>query len=579
MRMIRRFLALVLALCLMLPLCAGALAEGITFIPLEAASVFKQGAYASEGEGTVYFTVAGSGNASLYAVPSAGGAVSLLETQDDIQDLIAVGDAVYYLRSVSGVWQLVCLNASNLSVINVFAPGANVQGLGYYDGKLYVICNSWLYSFNVADGAETLVSDQEMSDFAILGGRIYYISGVTERTYTRSTSDGEQLSVSAGCLYSMALDGTDILMELETGVTDIRGYGEHLYCHNMSDNYPVASSTGEKWLDGRLYRYSIVTETFEKAHDNYDWDFYPTSNGLLLYTLGSIDLKNVTEGTSINLLKPEQYTSVTVDGEFAFVYQHTAQSLTRVPTNGETPTVLGSGLPTAGVKLTELDENGAAVSPTLAPAATKKPTSSATKKPSAPSASGDYIFPNSSTKKLTTSDLKKVDPTLWAYGRNEIWARHGYEFNKKIYADYFASKSWYKPGGYSSSDLNSIEWYNMDFIKKYEEIYKDEIAELNAGATKKPSTTKKPATDSTYIFPNSSTQKLTKADILSIDRSLWGYARNEIWARHGYEFNKKIYADYFATKTWYKPGGFSTKDLNDIEWYNMDLIKAMEAQY
>ena len=79
MTMTRRFLALVLTLCLMLPLCSAAFADTVT--PL-IAGVFKDGAYGSEGEGTVYFTVAGAEAASLYSVPSAGGEIALIETQD-----------------------------------------------------------------------------------------------------------------------------------------------------------------------------------------------------------------------------------------------------------------------------------------------------------------------------------------------------------------------------------------------------------------------------------------------------------------------------------------------------------------
>ncbi len=82
--------------------------------------------------------------------------------------------------------------------------------------------------------------------------------------------------------------------------------------------------------------------------------------------------------------------------------------------------------------------------------------------------------------------------------------------------------------------------------------------------------------DDEYIFPNSSKTKLTKAQILAIDKSLWPYARNEIYARHGYKFTKETFKTYLSSKTWYKPGGFSTKDLNDVEWYNMDLIATME---
>ena len=50
-----------------------------------------------------------------------------------------------------------------------------------------------------------------------------------------------------------------------------------------------------------------------------------------------------------------------------------------------------------------------------------------------PSTTSDYIFPNSSTKKLTKAEIRKVDKSLWAYGRNEIYARHGYSFTKASY--------------------------------------------------------------------------------------------------------------------------------------------------
>lgn len=84
------------------------------------------------------------------------------------------------------------------------------------------------------------------------------------------------------------------------------------------------------------------------------------------------------------------------------------------------------------------------------------------------------------------------------------------------------------------------------------------------------------ATDSSYIFPNSSKKKLTEDEILSVNKSLWPYARNEIYARHGYKFTKKEFKNYFESKSWYKAGGFDTKDLSEIEWYNMELIRWME---
>ena len=62
-----------------------------------------------------------------------------------------------------------------------------------------------------------------------------------------------------------------------------------------------------------------------------------------------------------------------------------------------------------------------------------------------------------------------------------------------------------------------------------------------------------------------------------MDKSLWAYGRNEIYARHGYSFTNAKYKTYFSSKSWYKAGGFSTKDISDIEWYNMELIKWMEV--
>ncbi|MBR4442067.1 MAG: YARHG domain-containing protein [Clostridia bacterium] len=224
-----------------------------------------------------------------------------------------------------------------------------------------------------------------------------------------------------------------------------------------------------------------------------------------------------------------------------------------------------------------------------------KATINAINKDSAPRASssgtdGSYIFPNSSSVKLTRSDVLSIDKSLWPYARNEIYARHGYVFDKKKYADYFATKSWYKAGGFKTSDLNSVEWYNMELIAGMEKEFENSSSSSgssgsssgsgssgsSSGSSKLPAAAQAIGADQ-YIFPNSSTVKLTKSDIRSVDKSLWPYARNEIYARHGYKFTKETYKTYFGSKTWYKAGGFNTKDLNDIEWYNMNLIATMEA--
>ena len=179
-----------------------------------------------------------------------------------------------------------------------------------------------------------------------------------------------------------------------------------------------------------------------------------------------------------------------------------------------------------------------------------------------------YIFPQSSYEYLSRSDVLSIPMSMWGYARNEIYARHGYVFNTARYAAYFENQDWYYPGGFSTSDLNEVEWYNMELIKSMEEEYGATPGDYN------PSTS-----SSGYIFPDSSWKRLTRSEILSIPTSQWGYARNEIYARHGYEFNTAKYRNYFNQKSWYYPGGFSTSDLNEVEWYNMELIKSMEEEY
>ena len=75
-------------------------------------------------------------------------------------------------------------------------------------------------------------------------------------------------------------------------------------------------------------------------------------------------------------------------------------------------------------------------------------------------------------------------------------------FTQSKYKNYFANKTWYQPGGFSTSDLSSIEWYNMELIAEMEKKYASSSSDDDA-----------PDYDEEYIFPESSTRKLTKYDI------------------------------------------------------------------
>ena len=93
---------------------------------------------------------------------------------------------------------------------------------------------------------------------------------------------------------------------------------------------------------------------------------------------------------------------------------------------------------------------------------------------------GDYVFPDSSTKLLTEDDLKGKSEWELRIGINEIYARHHCTFKTQEIADYFASKSWYSADPNLTSEkmnadvksyLNDTEVKNVNFIRTYQQSH------------------------------------------------------------------------------------------------------------
>lgn len=79
-----------------------------------------------------------------------------------------------------------------------------------------------------------------------------------------------------------------------------------------------------------------------------------------------------------------------------------------------------------------------------------------------------FIFSDSSTRKLTSTEVSKLSDTELQYAINEIYARNGYVFKDKELKTYFNSMPWYTPNpSFSTSDLNDIESYNINLLTKY----------------------------------------------------------------------------------------------------------------
>ena len=90
--------------------------------------------------------------------------------------------------------------------------------------------------------------------------------------------------------------------------------------------------------------------------------------------------------------------------------------------------------------------------------------------------------------------------------------------------------------------------------------------------------------DRMYVLPESSSRKLTWEEVDAWDYESLGYAFNEIFARHGYNFEPgQDYDNYFRAMPWYTPNADTRNQvacypkLSSVEWYNVDLIKQVRA--
>ncbi|AIQ65065.1 hypothetical protein PSTEL_20020 [Paenibacillus stellifer] len=78
-----------------------------------------------------------------------------------------------------------------------------------------------------------------------------------------------------------------------------------------------------------------------------------------------------------------------------------------------------------------------------------------------------------------------------------------------------------------------------------------------------------------YVIPESSKVVLTEQDVYELSPYKLNYARNEIYARHGYIFKDADYSAYFSEKSWYKKNpAFNESLLSGVEKKNLQFLKA-----
>ena len=159
----------------------------------------------------------------------------------------------------------------------------------------------------------------------------------------------------------------------------------------------------------------------------------------------------------------------------------------------------------------------------------------------------EYILPDSSTRVLSADELYGLTAEQLRIARNEIYARHGRRFNSADLQAWFDSKSWYTgtiaPEAFDQNILSSIELLNLDLIQKVENGTVVPQPPVNPENIMIPILGGYTAPASDFMYPYSSSQLLTQADLdkmWSTDQTAMHNASqmaiNEIFARYGFPF-------------------------------------------
>jgi len=137
--------------------------------------------------------------------------------------------------------------------------------------------------------------------------------------------------------------------------------------------------------------------------------------------------------------------------------------------------------------------------------------------------------------------------------RNEVYARHGRQFQAPWLSQYFLGQPWYQPNeNFKDEELSGPDKQNVETIVAYEKKIHDELG--------------------SKAIARSLLEGLFIEDAVKM--------RQEIYARHGKVFTKEPwFQTYFESFAWYKANPeFTDAQLTDLEKRNIVTIAAYEKK-
>ncbi len=475
----------------------------------------------------VYLTMPGAAGDMLLRVPLNGEPAAVLTRAGEIGDLIPYGGGLICLATTNGASAIMRIDGANASALYPFGAD-RADNLAVYQNQLLVLMDHRLYTIDPATNVCMKLSGIQMDQYILEGDCAYYIAAADKIRYG---AEGTDIETEVGCIYRLNLLTGENTLLLKSGAEDLHILNGDLYFHNMADAYADGGA-----LRGRIYSFAIERQTLTQVTDAPDQYLCVIEAGTAALQDGKLMLYGA--GDPVELYAPAQNAVIRTDGEYIYIWEPDSLTLTEIGGSG-TARIISEGA-------------NLAQSPDISALATPEPTPDPAIDPDAAPTLGSIEQMNGES---ADASFKAATPKPTSGGTNP----------------WIGGATTARPTSKPTSGATA---------KPTSRPASGPTAKPTAKPTVKPTAkpTSKP-TDNSYIFPNSRTRRLTEADILAVDRSLWDLGRNEIYARHGYVFSKSRYKNYFSKKAWYKPGGFSRAQLNSIEWYNMDLILEMEARY
>jgi hypothetical protein len=172
---------------------------------------------------------------------------------------------------------------------------------------------------------------------------------------------------------------------------------------------------------------------------------------------------------------------------------------------------------------------------------------------------GDMRYWRSRT--LTPKKLGLHSGAEWRVLRAEVEAIHGKRFSEQWLQQYFDERYWYKPSNkYDPKALSALEEKNL----------------LTIEAAQKKSRKLALAPGDMELFEN----KLISEQMLhGLSLNELRLLRNEVYARHGRQFQAPWLSQYFFSQPWYQPDeNFKDEELSGADKQNVETIVAYEKK-